>query len=373
MTGHNSDKSGGRLLSLDALRGFDMIWIMGLAMVVRTVCSSFPDGGDSWVAQQVRHAPWGGFSFYDLIFPLFLFMSGMSFPFSFASQVKKGVSLPKIHWRMFKRMMMLVLLSMVHCGVLQFDPAKYNYVSVLQRIGITGFLAGLLYVHLRSKGRIIVAAGIVAAFWALLEFVPSPLAPEGAGAYAKRGNIVDWMDGFVSLRSWFGRDPFEIRDIPLSVVQVPIALLGMFTADIVRDGKFSQCRRVIRIAVIGAVLVVLGVVCVVLGCPLIKNLSTPSFMFLSGGLCMMLFAFFYWIVDVKGIAAWCYPLRVVGMNALMAYLMQTIIPIPVISRFFFGGIASLSGIPNVVNSIGYLAVCWLILYFLHRQKVYLKV
>jgi predicted acyltransferase len=274
---------------------------------------------------------------------------------------------------MFKRMALLVLLSMLQCGLLQLDASKYQYVSVLQRIGITGFLASLAYVHLSPKWRLALSLAIVSGFWALLEFVPSPLEPEGAGAYAKSGNIVDWIDRFVSMRAWFGRDPFEIRDIPLSVVQVPIALLGMFAADIVRDGKFSQYRQVIRIAVIGAVLVVLGVVCVVLGCPLIKNLSTPSFMFLSGGLCMMLFAFFYLIVDVKGITAWCYPLRVVGINALMAYLMQTIIPISAISKFFFGGVAMLSGIPNVVNSIGYLAVCWLILYFLHRQKVYLKV
>ena len=95
------------------------------------------------------------------------------------------------------------------------------------------------------------------------------------------------------------------------------------------------------------------------------TLETQSFCFL--------FAVFYWVVDVKGYSLWTYPLRVVGMNALAAYVMQTFLPISAISRFFFGGIASLSGIPNVVNSIGYLAVCWLILYFLHRQKVYLKV
>ena len=114
--------AGGRLLSLDALRGFDMIWIMGLAAVVRIAAGYLPDGPGGWIVLQMKHAPWGGFSFYDLIFPLFLFMAGVSFPFSYASQVRKGATSARIHLRLFKRMALLILLSMVHCGALQFDP-----------------------------------------------------------------------------------------------------------------------------------------------------------------------------------------------------------------------------------------------------------
>ena len=366
-------KSGGRLLSLDALRGFDMIWIMGLAGVVRAVCGLFPDGGGSWLALQMKHAPWGGFSFYDLVFPLFLFMAGMSFPFSYASQVKKGVSSATIHWRMFKRMMLLILLSMVQCGALQFDPDKYRYVSVLQRIGITGFLAGLVYVHFKPRARVAIAVSLLVGYWALLMFCPSPLVPEGAGAFAKQGNVVDWLDRYLSLRSWFGHDPFEIRDIPLSVIQIPLALLGMLTADMVRSGRFTPGRNALRIAVIGAVLLVAGIGAIFAGCDIIKNISTPSFMLVTGGLCMLLFAAFHWVIDVKGFTAWSFPLRVVGMNALVAYLMQTVLPINSIVKFFFGGLASVSGMPNVVMAVGYCAVCWLILYFLHRNKGYVKV
>ena len=369
----NPVKAGGRLLSLDALRGFDMIWIMGFAMVIRVFCGLFPDGGASWLAMQMRHAPWGGFTFYDLIFPLFLFMVGVSFPFSYAGQVKKGLSPAKIHWRMFKRMMMLILLSMVHCGALQFDPDKYHYGSVLQRIGITGFLAGLVYVHFGRRTKIAVAVGIVAGYWALLTFCPSPLAPEGAGAYVKSGNIVDWIDRFVSIRAWFGRDPFEIRDIPLSFFQIPLALLGMFAADIVRCDRVRPAKRSVKLALIGAVLALAGILLMFTGCKMIKNISTPSFMLLTGGLCMILFAVFHWVIDVMGWVAWSYPLRVVGMNALVAYLMQTILPIRAIAKFFFGGLASLTSCPDFVMAVGYCGICWLILYFLHRNKVYVKV
>jgi predicted acyltransferase len=96
-------------------------------------------------------------------------------------------------------------------------------------------------------------------------------------------------------------------------------------------------------------------------------------MLLTGGLCMILFAVFHWVIDVKGWVAWSYPLRVVGMNALVAYLMQTILPIRAIAKFFFGGLASLTSCPDFVMAVGYCGICWLILYFLHRNKVYVKV
>ena len=129
----------------------------------------------------------------------------------------------------------------------------------------------------------------------------------------------------------------------------------------------------IGLALIGAVLALAGILLMFTGCKIIKNISTPSFMLLTGGLCMILFAVFHWVIDVKGWVAWSYPLRVVGMNALVAYLMQTILPIRAIAKFFFGGLASLTSCPDFVMAVGYCGICWLILYFLHRNKVYVKV
>ena len=270
-------------------------------------------------------------------------------------------------------MALLILLSMVHCGALQFDPEKYRYLSVLQRIGITGFLASLAYIHLKPKFRVTLAVGLLVGYWALLTFCPSPLAPDGAGPYVANGNIVDWLDGFLSPRAWFGHDPFEVRDIPLSVFQVPLALLGMFAGDIVRSERLSPAGRSARLAALGAILLVAGVAFVLSGCDIVKNITTPSFMLVSGGLCMLLFALFHWVIDVKGFVVWSFPLRVVGMNALVAYLIQPIVPIGSISRFFFGGVASLTGCPDLVLAVGYCLICWLVLLFLHRHRVYVKV
>ena len=361
-----------RLHSLDALRGFDMIWIMGLASVVMCFCRFWPGGEGLWLFRQMRHAAWEGFTFYDLIFPLFLFMAGMSFPFSYASQVRRGFSSARIHLKMLKRLLLLILLSMVQCGILQFDPEKYRYVSVLQRIGMSWFVAALIYVHFRPKVRIAAAIAVVAGYWALLMFCKSPLAAADASPCAASGNIVDWLDRFLSLRAWFGRDPFEVRDVPLAFFQMPLALLGMFAGDVVRNERLAPQRRTIMLLAGGVLLALFGIALSFAGCPIVKNLTTPSFMLLSGGLCLMLFSAFYWIIDVKGHVAWSYPLRVIGMNAIVAYLMQTIIPFGAISRFFFGGVASLFPQPDFVLALGYCLVCWLFLWFLHRHKVYLK-
>ena len=116
-----------------------------------------------------------------------------------------------------------------------------------------------------------------------------------------------------------------------------------------------------------------GIVLVLSGCDIVKNITTPSFMLVSGGLCLLLFALFHWVVDVKGFVAWSFPLRVVGMNALVAYLIQPIVPIGSIARFFFGGVASLTGCPDLVLAAGYCLICWLVLLFLYRHRVYVKV
>ena len=130
---------------------------------------------------------------------------------------------------------------------------------------------------------------------------------------------------------------------------------------------------VARLAALGVILLVAGIALLLAGCEIVKNITTPSFMLVSGGLCMLLFALFHWVIDVKGFVAWSFPLRVVGMNALAAYLIQPIVPIGSIARFFFGGVASLTGCPNLILAVGYCLICWLVLLFLYRHRVYIKV
>lgn len=362
----------GRLLSLDTLRGFDMLWLIGFAGVVRALCESFPGGNDCWLALQMRHCAWEGFRFYDLIFPLFLFMAGASFPFSYASQVRKGVPSAKIHLRLLKRVAVLVALQLVQSGILYFDPAKYTYPSVLVRIALPWFFAALVYIHCRPKVRVGVAFAALALYWAVLTFWTSPIGAPGADNYAPHGGIVDYLDRFLALRSYFGHDPFEIRDIPLSLFSVPLALAGMFAGDIVRQEKLGPARRSLVLSAVGVVLVLAGLALSAAGCPIVKNLSTPSFMLFSGGLCFVLFAVFYWTIDVLGFVRWTFPLRVIGMNSIAAYLSYCFIDFMKPSAFLFGGLAALTPCSAFILSFGALGFCWLFLWLLYRAGIFLK-
>lgn len=364
-----------RLMSLDALRGFDMVWIMGLSAAIMAFCGTFPSSGSArWVFSQMRHASGVGFTFYDLIFPLFLFMAGASWPFSYASQVKRGIPPATVHLRILKRVLVLAALQMVQSGILQFDPAKYTYPSVLIRIALPWAIAALVYIHCKPKVRVAVAVAGVLAYWALLAFVPSPLVPDGqAFDYSNwQTSHVAWANQYVSFRAWFGHDPFERMDLPLSVVQVPLALLGMFAGDIVRREAWTPARRAAVMAGLGVALVAVAFGFMAIGCPVSKQLSTASFMTLTGGLCCLLFAAFYYVIDVRGFSAWSYPLQIVGKNALVAYLAPGIVGFGPVSRFFLGGVANLTPVPNFVLALGSLLACWFLLWVLDRAKLYLK-
>ena len=353
--------TNGRLQSLDALRGFDMLWIMGLAAVIRSLVGLFPGGSDWWICSQLRHAHGVGFTFYDLIFPLFLFMAGVSWPFSYASQVKRGLSTTQIHLRILKRVLLLAALQMVQSGILWFDPAHYSYPSVLIRIALSWAMAALVYMWCPRKVSVAVAVLGVLGYWALLAFVPSPLLPAGQpidyGDWTT--SHVAWANQYLSFRAWFGRDPFEMMDIPLSIVQVPLALCGMFAGDVLRRDRWTPPRRAGALAVIGAALTVVGMLFVAAGCPLSKQLSTASFMLLTGGLCCLLLAAFFYVVDVCGQVAWSRPLQVIGQNSIVAYLLPSLV-------CFFPACPP-------VAAIGKLAFCWLVLWLLARAKVFVKV
>ena len=124
-----------RLESIDALRGFDMFFIMGFSAFVVQLCIALGFGGDCWLAQQMRHPPWIGLTHHDTIFPLFVFIAGLSFPFSLAKQLERGRTKAQIALRSFRRMVVLVLLGMVYERYFQGSPFRFG--SVLGRIGVT--------------------------------------------------------------------------------------------------------------------------------------------------------------------------------------------------------------------------------------------
>ena len=167
------DKSQ-RLMSLDALRGADMFSIIGGSSLVLALCTIF-GAKDCWLAEQMTHVVWHGFRHHDTIFPLFLFIAGVSWPFSYASQVAKGRSTAAILRKMAFRVAALVFFGLATSDFFAFNVKAFRYDSVLAHIAVCWGGAALLTMFVKSwKVRLAVAGGLLAVHWAVLSFFTAP-------------------------------------------------------------------------------------------------------------------------------------------------------------------------------------------------------
>ena len=372
-----------RLESIDVLRGFDMLFIMGLTAVVTRLCDALGWGSHCWLAEQVRHPPWMGLTHHDTIFPLFIFIAGLSFPFSMAKQLANGRTKAQIVWRVLRRAAMLVLLGMVYEKF--FQGQAFRFGSVLGRIGLTWACAAGLYLAFGVRVRAGIAVALLLGYWALNLFLVAPDNPT-AGVFTPQGNIGCWLDR--TLLAPLGRIspgtaelPFENQSLLGNMTATVTAMLGMFTGEFVRTmrDRLSGNRRAGILALAALALAAVGWF-IAHGCgrwsfPVSKPLWSPSFTLIVGGYSVAMFALFHWLIDVKG--WWRHTLffRVIGLNAITIYLLQRIVPLREVTNFFLGGTAGLlpEAWGGVLLAVGYILVCWLLLYFLYRHKVFLKV
>ena len=377
-----------RLLSLDALRGFDMLFIMGLSVVITSLCNAFGLGDGCWLARQMRHVAWHGFAHHDTIFPLFLFIAGVAFPFSYVKMREKGRATARISAKLIYRGLMLVLLGMIYNGLLNKGFGEVRWASVLGRIGLSWMFAAFLYVVFSCRTRIAIAVGLLFGYWAIMRFIPVPGAPAGADPWSPEWNLAAYVDRML-LPNPLGKTGADPEGILSTIPAIATAMLGMFAgefvgghagtrdpADVGRAGASPIHGHGKAIAMFAAAVVMLAVGLVWSNwMPINKKLWTSTFVLVAGAYSLALFAAFYWIVDVKMWRGWTFPLRVVGMNAITIYLLQRIVDFDAISRFFLGGVAGL--LPQLFGaaliSLGHLAFCWLALWFLYRKNVFLKV
>ena len=363
-----------RLMSLDTLRGFDMFFIMGLSGLIVSICALWPNPVTNAIAEQMSHVDWDGLRHHDTIFPLFLFLAGVSFPFSYAKQQSMGASRKDIYWKIFRRAAVLIFLGMVYNGLFRLNFENLRVASVLARIGLAWMGAALLYINFGVKTRAWIAGAILVVYALVSKFVGAPDVP-GADPLSMEGSLVGYVDRlFLPGRLLYLDGRFDPEGLLSAVPAVVTAMLGMFTGELIREQKYSGERKTVMM-LIGAV--VLGVVAW-LGnyfVPINKMLWSSTFVCAVGSYSLAMMALFYYIVDVKGWQKWTLPFRVVGMNSITIYLAQSIIGFGGIARFFFGGVAGLCSEPwaAVVNGASFVLVCWLFLYFLYRQKIFLKV
>ena len=368
------NENAGRLLSLDALRGFDMLFIMGLAPIVAGLCGAFGFDDGCWLARQMRHVEWHGFAQHDTIFPLFLFIAGVAFPFSCAKMREKGWSASRICCKIAWRAFALVMLGMVYNGLLNKGFGEVRWASVLGRIGLGWAFAAFFYIAFRLRTRILIAVGLLAGYWTVMRYAAVPGAPAGADPWSVEWNFAAYVDRAI-LPNPLGSDGADPEGILSTFPAVVTAMLGIFTGEFVRwKVRLGGGAKALAMLAAASVLLVVGLAWSN-WMPINKKLWTSPFVLVAGAYSLALFAAFYWIVDVRMWRRWTFFFRVVGMNAITVYLLQRIVDFDAVSKFFVGGMAGL--LPpawgGVVVAAGHLAACWLVLWFMYRKNVFLKV
>jgi predicted acyltransferase len=361
-----------RLYSLDALRGFDMFWIMGAEEIFHGLAKA--TGSSAWeaVSNQFTHPAWNGFHFYDLIFPLFLFMAGVATPYSVGRELEKGKSRSELLMRVIRRGLILVLLGIVVNNGLQIRPlAEIRFPSVLGRIGLAYMFANIIYLYTKQRTQIIWFTGLLIGYWLLLKFTSAPgFAP---GDLTMEGNFASYIDrSVIPGKLYLGiHDP---EGLVSTIPAISTGLLGIFAGNLLKKGAMQPQRKALYLAIAG--LVFLGIAQLWnLDFPINKNLWTSSFVMHVGGLSLLLLSLFYYVIDVLGYKKWAFFFRVIGMNSILIYISGHFIDWNYTTNGFFQWLGQLVGNPFniVVMAICYVLVKWAFLYFMYKKKVFLRV
>ena len=362
-----------RILSIDALRGFDMFFITGGSALVSGLGAAL-GCGDGWISSQMHHAQWIGFTHHDTIFPLFLFLAGVSWPFSLSSQTAKGWSAKRIHAKIAVRAAVLFLIGLSFGGILQFKP-EFRLMSVLGFIGFSWGIAALVYLHVKKRSfRWLMAGLLFAGQFALLHFFVAPDAANGALPYTRSGNLPMWLDRVLWPTHMLDRG-FEPESLFLLQGGILIALAGMFGGDVLRCANDSPLRKTIKLLSLSLVFAVFAILLAcVFNVPIIKNLWTASFVFASLAYAFALLAVFFWVVDVRGWRLWTVAFRPVGRNSILAYVLMMTGTAAAMHRYLFGGLCDKVGSwgSAVAGFTLYLTI-WGVLWYLEKKHVLLKV
>lgn len=365
-----------RLISLDTLRGFDMFWIIGGGAIADGLVNlDLP--WSNVIAQQLSHSKWNGFTFYDLIFPLFVYITGVSVVLSLQKRLEGADRLPLIK-HILKRTAILFLMGIIYYDQIStWSLANIRIMGVLQRISLCYLFSSLLVIYTRPRSQAAIILGILAGYWAIMKYVPVP--GYGAGIWTETGNLPRYIDNLLLPgRLFYGS--WDPEGLLTTVPALATCLLGVLSGYWLKISTFFQGRslntiqRMLYLFLGGIVLVSLGLL-INPFFPINKNLWTSSFVLLTGGLSCMLLASFYWLIDVRGYRIPAFPFMVIGMNSIFIYFAVRFIPfnriaawlIEITSRGFLGRSQTLAA------ALTELSVEGLLLLWLYRRKIFIRI
>jgi len=353
-----------RLHSLDALRGLNMLIILGLDALILLVASMVPENKFlQELARQMCHARWEGLRLYDLVFPVFVFISGVSMSFSLEKYAENSVASGIFH--LWKRAVFLVFMGLWVNGTLSFDE-DMRYASVLGLIGFSCAIAGTCVLLCRRVRAIAPVAGFLLIFVAVLQF--------SCGDFTPDGSVNSWID-----QHWLhGRLHGGVFDPegPLCVISASALCLGGWLAGtFLKLKRFSPVRICVGMAACGLLLFCAAKMLNGFY-PIIKSMWTGTFVVATAGVSLMLLALFHLSIDVwrdGKWSAWAFPLRVIGTSSLAAYLIHSLLNVHELNLRIFSGVAEIfSPFQAVFLAVSLIVLQWLVLLFLYRRRLALR-
>ena len=357
-------------MAVDALRGFDMFWIVGAGALVRGLESFDQLPWVQYAADQLRHVAWEGCTAYDVIFPLFVFLSGLSVVLS-ARNRDPDVAFPWL--RVGRRVLLLFAFGVFVNGGFREPWPDVRLMGVLQRIALAWGACSVLVHFLRPRGQLLCLIGLLGGYWALLRYVP--LADPAASHFEEGANLTNRIDECVLPGKKHLGLPWDPEGLLSTLPAIGSALLGALAGALLLTEKIRPLARAGSLILLGAGLCAGGFYWGETF-PIIKKLWTSSFVLFTGGISFALLGLFYLIIDVWKLRLWARPFVWIGANALTIYLSKVLID-------YRGAITRLVGPSSDTHWMGcftplvhaalYLLAIILLARFLYRRGIFIRV
>ena len=371
-----------RLESLDVLRGADLFFLLAVGPIMRRLIKTLDV---EWLNQckwLFDHVEWRGFSPWDIIMPLFVFMTGITIPFALG-RMREERTYSKALWRILRRVIILWIFGLIcQGGLFDKDPRTvYIYSNTLQAIAVAYAGAAIMFLFTNLRTQIIFAAVLLLGYWVAMEFVS--VDGYGGGNYTPKGNLAEWIDNAVLGRF---RDGAKVKDgvvvfkesyhytwILSSLTFIVTGMLGMF-AGVIAKSTMEDKRKLKWFAYTGIAMVAAGLIWNIWH-PIIKMIWTSSMTLFTGGICFLLLWLCYYLIDYKGYRKGLTLFKVYGMNSIAAYMMPKFVKVRAILVGLLGWLAYYigDGWSALVVTVLNVAVQYYILHYMYKRERFLKV
>lgn len=375
-----------RLTSLDALRGFNLFFLVALGPVLLNFCNGVPNGQLDWLfdplSHLLTHEDWEGLTPWDLIMPLFMFMSAASIPFSMA-RYKREKQYGEFAKRLVRRVVLLWLLGMIIQGnVRSLDPEHiYVFTNTLQSIAVGYAIAAVLFMVSSWRTQIICCIALLLSYWGAMEFIT--IDGFGGGLYGKTDNLAELIDrvvlgryrdcanvledGSINFPAWY-TNTWILSSLTFGAT----SLFGLLCGTTCKSSLPGR-KKLFTLLAAGAVLTIVGWLWSI-EMPVIKRIWTSSMAMVAAGYSFLLMGLFYWFYDLRRSTFGLDFLRTYGLNSLAAYTMEEMINFRSIPHSLFYGLEQYIGAfyPCVI-ALGQAIVIYLILVAMKRLGIFIKV